>query len=676
LEIESPQHMSISETADRAKELVQQGKFASAEQILGQAIPPASLDKDHVEALYTLAVAQRYQQKLDQSLDTLRRLQTLSPDYGRGFQEQGHTLLAMSKNDEARQAYERAVQLNPALPASWKALSSLYSKANLHDQSQKAKEQESFLAQLPKELLSVTSLVHENKLYKAERLCRHFLQNNKHHIEGMRLLAEIADKVEVLDDAEFLLESCVEFAPEYERARYDYANMLLKKQKFEKAYEQTNLLIEANPENLAYRSMLANATAGIGNHTEAIEIYDDVLSKTPNQNMLYVMRGHAEKTIGLLDEAVASYKRAYEIQPDYGDAFWSLANTKTYRFTEEEMAHMERYESAASIGLDDRIHICFALGKAFEDREEYAKSYEYYSRGNTLKNESVRHKPSHLAIRTSAQIEVCTPAFFEAKAGLGFEARDPIFIVGLPRAGSTLLEQILASHSRVDGTLELPNIIALAQRLRGSRYLVDKEGTAHYPKVLTEIDNDYFQRFGEQYINDTRVYRKDAPFFVDKNPNNFFHIGLIKLILPNAKVIDARRHPMSCCFSGFKQLFGQGQEFSYGLKEIGNYYREYVELMDHWDEALPGFVLRVQHEDVVEDLESQVRRMLEFCDLPFEQACIDFHKTERSVRTPSSEQVRQPIYKTGLEQWRNFEPWLDPLKEALGADVLERYGIS
>ena len=669
-------HMSNSEIAERARELVQQGRFADAEKLVEQAIRPGDSDTDQVDALYFLAVAQRYQQKYSQCLEALRRLQAIDPNHARSYQELGHTLRALDKDVEARQAYESAVRRNPALLASWQNLIKLCESANLHPEAKKAADQADFLGQLPQELLGVTSMLHENKLYKAERLCRHFLQNNKHHIEGMRLLAEIADRVAILDDAEFLLESCVEFAPKNDRARYDYANILLKKQKFEKGHEQIRLLSEMNPDNLAYRALLANATAGIGNHTEAIALYNHVLEKSPDQNMLYVMRGHAEKTIGLLDDAVSSYHKAYEIQPDYGDAFWSLANTKTYRFSDEELAHMKEYESAISTSVDDRIHICFALGKAFEDRKEYARSFEYYNRGNALKHDSIRHQASHLSIRTSAQIEVCTQGLFDAKAGLGFEAKDPIFIVGLPRAGSTLLEQILASHSMVDGTLELPNIIALAQRLRGSRYLVDQEGTPHYPGVLAEIDDNYFRRFGEQFIDDTRVYRKDAPLFIDKNPNNFFHIGLIKLILPNAKVIDARRHPMSCCFSGFKQLFGQGQEFSYGLAEIGNYYKEYVELMDHWDEVLPGFVLRVQHEDVVENLGSQVTRMLEFCGLPFEQACIDFHKTERSVRTPSSEQVRQPIYKTGLEHWRNFELWLDPLKDALGPNVRERYGIS
>jgi len=271
--------------------------------------------------------------------------------------------------------------------------------------------------------------------------------------------------------------------------------------------------------------------------------------------------------------------------------------------------------------------------------------------------------------RVQAQTETCTRELFENRQGVGLDCRDPIFIVGLPRSGSTLLEQILASHSMVDGTMELHNILALAQKLRGR----ESDKTSRYPAILHELEDDYFRRFGEQYIEDTRTYRGTAPLFIDKMPNNFVHIGLIRLILPNAKVIDARRNPMACCFSCFQQLFGEGQEFTYGLEEVGRYYRAYVRLMDHWDAVLPGHVLRVMHEDVVDDLETQVRRILDFCELPFEENCIHFHKTERNIRTPSSEQVRQPIYREGVHRWRRFEAHLNPLREALGPDILARY---
>ncbi len=660
---------SIEAISGRARELVKQGQFAHAAEFVRREIGNAELDASHTEALYVLAVATRYGKDYPAALATLRSLQAINPDYARGWQEQGHALFSLNRLEEARRAYERAVQLNNALPASWKALANLYRLAGRERHAGWAASQLEYLESLPEELLAVASMTQENELERAEMLCRRFLRGNKHHPEGLRLLAAIAEKLDVSGDAEFLLESSVELAPEFDRGRRDYVNFLLKMQKFAKAHRQAGILVERDPENPEYRSMLASATAGIGRHEQAIEMFDQVLATSRRQNTLYVMRGHAQKTIGRLDAAIASYRKAYEIQPDHGDAFWSLANTKTYRFTDAEIAQMQRFEAASTTATDDRIHLCFALGKAFEDRERYGDSFTWYAKGNELKHRTVRHKASHLAMRTAAQIETCTAAFFEKLDGAGHPAPDPIFIVGLPRAGSTLLEQILASHSQVEGTMELPNIIALAQRLRGSRNFAKPDGKPNYPAVLGEIDRDYLRRFGEQFIEDTRVYRGGAPFFIDKNPNNFFHIGLIRTILPNAKVIDARRHPMACCFSGFKQLFGQGQEFSYGLADIGNYYREYLRLMAHWDAVLPGFVLRVQHEDVIEDLEGQVRRMLDFCGLPFEEACIEFHKTGRSVRTPSSEQVRQPIYRSGLEHWRHYEPWLTPLKQALGPEI-------
>jgi tetratricopeptide (TPR) repeat protein len=655
------------EVAGRAKGLVERGEFARAAELVQTRLQGTELSAGHTEALYVLAVAQRYRQNYAGALETLDSLLSVNPSYARGYQEQGHVLFTLNRNDDARLAYEKAVRLNAALLASWKALTNLYRLAGLERQADWALEQVRFLAELPTELQGVTSMLHEDRLEKAEKLCRLFLKNHKHHPEGMRLLAQIADRLDVSRDAEFLLESCVALAPDYDRARFDYVNLLLKMQKFGLAHKEAEILVEKDPDNPEYKAVLASATAGIGQHRRAVDLYNDILRTSRRQNTLYVMRGHAEKTIGAIDDAIGSYRRAYEIKPDYGDAFWSLANTKTYRFSDAEIAHMQQYERTASTSQEDRIHLCFALGKAFEDREEYRESFAWYAKGNRLKQDSVKHKPARLAVRTSAQIEVCTGAFFREREGCGHDARDPIFIVGLPRAGSTLLEQILASHSMVEGTHELPDIIALAQRLRNSRTRIEGAGKPNYPAVLTQIDKEYFRRFGEQYIEDTRVFRlAGTPRFIDKNPNNFFHVGLIRLILPNAKVIDARRHPLACCFSGFKQLFGQGQEFSYGLEEIGNYYREYAALMDHWDRVLPGFVLRVQHENIVDDLEAEVRRLLEFCELPFEQTCLTFHENERSVRTPSSEQVRQPIYRSGLEHWRHFEPWLGPLKEALG----------
>jgi len=332
---------------------------------------------------------------------------------------------------------------------------------------------------------------------------------------------------------------------------------------------------------------------------------------------------------------------------------------------------MRHYESTHGVTEDDRVHLSFAAGKALEDRDDFEQSFDYYARGNALKTTRSGYDPDNTTRLVDDQIETCTAELFAERGALGYDAPDPIFIVGLPRAGSTLLEQILASHSQVDGTMELHEILGLAQRLGGR----SANNDSAYPRILWELDDGHFERFGEKFIEDTRAYRGSAPLFIDKMPNNFMHVGLIRLILPNAKIVDARRHPMACCFSGFKQLFGEGQDFTYGLEAIGRYYADYVRLMDHWDEVSPGFVLRVMHEDVVDDLETQVRRMLNFCGLPFEQACLEFHRTERSIKTPSSEQVRQPIYRTGLDYWRNYEPWLGPLKAALGEDVRRRFAV-
>ncbi|MEM8767774.1 MAG: sulfotransferase [Pseudomonadota bacterium] len=668
---------AVTESLDRARLLIQSDEFEAAEVELIKVISTGTLGDRLGDALYLIAVAQRYQRKLDHAAKTLRELLELQPENARAWQERGHVCLSANDLERARTAYEQAVRRNPALLASWKALVNLYRMAGLAEEVGLAEQEAAYLDALPEPLLGALSLFNEGKLFKADQLCRHFLRKNQQHVEGMRLLAMIGEQLGVLLDAEFLLETALELEPEYTRLRYDYANLLLKMQKFEGARAETETLVAGDPGNLRYLALHANALAGVGDHEAAIAAYSTVINARPGQFVLHVMRGHAEKTVGRLEDAIRSYHQASELQPLYGDAYWSLANTKTYRFSAVEIEQMRSAEADARIGVDDRIHVCFALGKALEDAGAFEESFTYYERGNILKQEIVKHRRDFLEQRVAAQKAVCTAALFAARKGAGCPAPDPIFIVGLPRAGSTLLEQILASHSMVDGTLELPNVIALSQRLRGPiGQAAESERNPRYPGILAELEPDYFRRFGEQFIEDTRVYRQEAPRFIDKNPNNFFHIGLIHLMLPNARVIDARRHPMACCFSGFKQLFGQGQDFSYGLAEIGDYYRRYVELMDHWDDVLPGFVLRVQHEDVVDDLETQVRRMLDFCELPFEEDCLAFHKTERSVRTPSSEQVRQPIYRSGLDVWENYARWLEPLKRALGPDVRARYGIN
>ena len=630
-------------------------------------------EPDNIEASYTLAVAQRHQHHWNEALDTLAGIFANRPGFGRAHQEAGYNYIAMRDFRRAGAAFQRAVDNDPSLVNSWKCLAKLHQDRGDAKRLAAARDQIVFLETLPSELLAVISYLSEDRLADAERLCKHFLRDNKTHAEGMRLLAEIATRNKSYAEAEFLLESCVEFHPEHRNARIQYVNILMRVQKFAEAHEQAERLLEGHPDDTdAIRSLHAAACAGVGRNADAIESYRMLMRAHPENPLYPVSLAHIHKSIGDFDEAVALYQASYRIKSDHGDAYWSLANTKSYRFTAGELAEMETLAEDPAVGEADRIQICFALGDAYEGRADYERSFAYYRQGNALKQANAYHSPKHLAVRIDSQIEICTPELFARRAGVGCPAPDPIFVVGLPRAGSTLLEQILSSHPQVDGTMELHNILNLAKRLRGR----DEPGAKpRYPAILNDLDDDYFRRFGEQFLDDTRAYRGEAPFFVDKMPNNFFHVGLIRLILPNAKVIDARRHPMACCFSGYKQLFGEGQEFSYGLTEIGNYYRQYVKLMDHWDQMLPGFVLRVEHEAVVDDLEGQVRRILEFCGLPFEQACVDYHRTERSIRTPSSEQVRQPIFRTSLEQWRNYEPWLEPLKDALGSEIRNRYDI-
>jgi tetratricopeptide (TPR) repeat protein len=660
----SPPVSRIESEVLRTRALLEKRQFAAA---LAAAEALLAEVPENRDVLYLIAVSQRYLGRMADALRTLTRFEQLHPAYGRLFQERGHCLKAVGQTVGAIEAYERAVQLNAALPASWRALSELLRSTGRNAEADEADRFGKHMATLPTAIVTGTSLLAEGETYAAEALVRQFLQKHGDHIEGMRLLAHIGMKLDVLDDAEFLLESVLVFSEDYHAARYDYAQVLCRRHKFQSALEETRKLLRVDPGNRAFRIVEANAHVGLGDHERALQVFRELLSDASQKEDLHLSIAHALKTMGRQTDAVESYRAAAAARPSYGDAYWSLANLKTYRFTETEMEQMRVYVADPATPLVDRYHLSFALGKALEDRADYAESFRYYDQGNQLKHSEIRYKPELTERNTRLQKAVCSREFFASRAGVGCPDPDPIFIVGLPRAGSTLLEQILASHSQVEGTMELSDIPRLASHLMG-RETTGSE--SRYPQILTELSPEQLRGHGEKYIADTRVFRTgkagaSPPFFIDKMPNNFRHVGLIHLILPNARIIDARREPLACCFSNFKQLFANGQEFTYSLGDIGRYYRTYVELMQHWDEALPGKVLRMQHEDVVEDLEGSVRRLLEFCGLGFEPACLEFWKTQRNVRTASSEQVRRPIFKEGLDQWRHFEPWLGPLKEAL-----------
>lgn len=654
---EKPEKSSPDDIIRQAQLLIQRESLHEASVILHEMLLE---NPGHIEGLYCLAVCQRKQKKYTEALAVVDQILASAPDHGRAYQERGYIHQALAQPAKAIAALEKAVSLNPALFGSWEALARYpgYSKRQI------AQQHVARLSSLPPELVSVASLIHQKKLYRAEQLCRHFLKDKPHHPEAMRLLAELGSRLQIFDDAEFLLASCLQLYPRYSRARLDYVTVLHKRQKFHKALEQAQILLDSDPGNSAFQISLGNAQQATGDFDAAIGTFRNVLKNNPNNHQIHLTLAHVLKTMGRVEEAILAYRRSYAVKPDFGDAFWGLANLKTYRFLPEERQQMRKFEADSATALDDRINLCFALGKDLEDSECFEEAFSFYQRGNSLKSNQDKFDIKRMDAGLDIQKKYFDAAFFKSREQAGCRAPDPIFIVGLPRAGSTLLEQILASHSQVEGTMELANIIGLAHRLNGRKALKDNP---LYPGVLNDIAPEVLTKMGEDYIEDTRYHRRGAAFFIDKMPNNFRHIALIQLILPNAKIIDARRHPMACCFSGFKQLFGEGQQFSYDLDDIGHYYRSYVEIMDHWDKVLPGRILRVQHEDVIADLETQVRRILDYCGLPFEQACLDFHKTRRPVRTPSSEQVRQPIYESGMDQWKNFEPFLGPLKKALGS---------
>ncbi|WP_339826944.1 sulfotransferase [uncultured Parasphingorhabdus sp.] len=657
--------LDIEGQLKQARAHMYEGRFDAALQCAATILQH---DGKNIDGLYIKAVCERYLGHTDNALMGVELLKSLSPDFGRAYQEEGHIFKAKGDDESALAAYRRACQCNPSLQASWNAQADIFDRRGQRDAARDARGQAQRIAAMPKPLVAVSHLLYEGKLVKAENACRHFLQNNPHNIEAMRLLADIGSRLGILEDADFLLESALEFEPDNIQVRIDYIQILRKRQKFSEALKQSEILYQRDPENAIFQSLFAIESMQTGDYDRALDLFEKVLLQLPDDPVTLTSKGHALKTCGRHDEAVRSYQKAFQSDPGYGDAYYGLANLKTYRFSDEELALMELQAQGNRLSYQNRIHICFALGKAYEDRKEYDTSFGYYDRGNELKRVQSRYDADQMTVELQAQITVCTPALFEKQAGKGHDAPDPIFILGLPRAGSTLLEQILASHSQIDGTLELPNILSLAHRLRRGK---QARNDSLYPEVLHDLDASQLRDMGRDFIDSTRIHRQGAPYFIDKMPNNFRHIGLIKLILPKAKIIDARREPMACCFSGFKQLFAEGQEFTYGLDEIGRYYRDYVQLMAHWDTVLPGAVLRVQHEDVLDDLEGQVNRMLDYLGLPFEQGCIDFHQTERAVRTASSEQVRQPITKASVDLWRHYQPHLQPLKDALENTAME-----
>jgi tetratricopeptide (TPR) repeat protein len=581
-------------------------------------------------------------------------------------------LLAQARHEqgdaaEAIATLKLAAKFNPAHAHVWRALGDHYSWAGDTKAADDAYARHIKASVNDPTLIAAASALCDNDLAKSERILRPFLHEHPTDVAAIRMLAETGARLGHYDEAEKLLARCVELAPGFDAARFNYATILHRQNKATEALAQIDELLKRDARNPGYGNLQAAAFARLGETDSAIGAYERVLKAQPRQPKAWMSYGHTLKSAGRQNDCIAAYKKSIALLPNLGEAYWSLANLKTFRFTPEEIAAMRTQLARTDVDDEDRFHLDFALGKALEDAGNYEASFGHYVKGNALRRKKLDYDPAELSKLVQRMKALFTPAFLHEREGLGNAAPDPIFVVGLPRSGSTLIEQILSSHSQVEGTMELPDIMAIARKLGGRK---KKKEASAYPEVLAALGGEELKSLGAEYLAGTRIQRKtDRPFFVDKMPNNFIHVGLIELILPNAKIVDARRHPLACCFSNFKQHFARGQGFTYDLGDIARYYADYVEIMAHFDRVSRGRVHRMIYEEMVADPETQVRRLLDYCGLPFEESCLHFYRNDRVVRTASSEQVRMPIFTDAVEHWQNFEPWLAPLKEALGPIV-------
>jgi len=509
-----------------------------------------------------------------------------------------------------------------------------------------------------------------DRLAPAEAALRERLKAEPTDVAAIRMLAEVAARLGCYEDSGNLLARCLELSPGFHEARRAYAQVLMRHERPLEALAEAKQLMAIDARSANHVMLMASIRARLGDHAAAIGLYEDLLARYPRQPKGWMSYGHVLKTVGRRADAVAAYRQALEQAPQLGEVWWSLANLKTHRFTPADIALMQGQLARDDLGEEDRLHLDFALAKALEDDGDFAAAFAEYAKGNAIRHAQLRYPADEISDQVARTRRLFTPDFLAARRGLGAPAPDPIFIVGLPRAGSTLVEQILASHSAVEGTMELPDMLAIVRRLDRT---AESSKRGAYPESVADLGPLELASLGESYLEHTRIHRHtERPLFIDKLPNNWLHVGLIQLILPNATIIDARRHPLGCCLSGFKQHFALGQAFSYDLVSIGRYYRDYVELMAHFDAVSPGKVHRVNYERMVADTEGEVRALLDHVGLPFEDGCLRFWTNDRAVRTASSEQVRQPIFDDAVDHWRNFEPWLDPLKSALGP-VLDAY---
>lgn len=624
---------------------------------------------NHPVATLLLGVARRAAGDTAGAVKTLKDLCDSQHRWAQAHFECGLACADAGDFDAAIGMLRRAVELKPDLPNAMRTLGDFLGAVGDRAGADQAYAAHIKISTRDPRLLAPAAALFENRIPEAEALLREHLKQFPTDVPALRMLAEVAARLGRNQDSALLLERCLELAPSFHAARQNYAIILGRQNKPAEALQHIDLLLGVDPHNPSYRNLKAVTMARIGDYEESIEIYSKLLASHAANAKIWMSYGHALSTAGREADSIAAYRTSIQISPHLGEAYWSLANLKTFRFTDEEVHAMRAQLARADLADVDRLHFDFAMGKALEDARQYEVCFAHYASGNAIRRSQIGYEPDQVSALVRRSMQLYTREFFEARAGWGCQAKDPLFIVGMPRAGSTLLEQILASHSSVEGTMELPNMLKIALSLSDKNAASDD---SRYPALLAQLPAEEFKRLGEQYLDETRVHRHSGkPVFIDKMPNNCLHIGLMHLLFPNARIIDARRHPLACGYSVFKQHFARGQSFSYGLSDIGQYYHDYVRLLAHMETVLPGRVHRVIYERMVEDTEGEVRRLLAYCGLPFEESCLRFYQNERAVKTASAQQVRKPIYREGIDHWRHFEPWLAPLKRTLGTVLID-----
>jgi len=588
----------------------------------------------------------------------------LYPEFPKPHEILGQVYMGQGESELAVLAFRRAAELDPMRADTHMKLGRALMKAGKTEEAEIALAEAIRLKPDREQIAKAAELEKDGDPESAEKIYRQILTRDPNNVEALRCLAAIASRTFHYGDAEILLQHAVNYAPDFVRARSDLISVQLERDKFDDAVKNAEHLVLVDNKRADSYLFLASAYAAAGRYEEAIDAYQSSLELVPGHGGALTGLGNMLKTVGQHEDAVAVYRACIHEHPDSAEAYWSLANLKTFRFNDSEVAAMEELLERDGLAAEASVQLCNALGLNSEDRQDYVRAFEYFERGNSVRRLSEIYDPADTEDLNDRLTEVFNTGFLAQHAGSGDPDRSPIFIVGLPRSGSTLIEQILASHSQVEGTHELIDLSRITQLIPRKFETSDM-----FPKSLLELDTECFAELGADYVARTRKYRAGRAHFVDKNPNNFIYVGLLKLILPNARIIDARRHPLDSCLGSYKQLFAKGQPFSYDLFELGEYYLQYRRLMEHWQEILPDFVLEVRYEDVVDNLEHEVRRILEYCALPWEENCLRYYETERAIKTASSEQVRQPIYSSAVNQWRNYESQLGELIEILEPEL-------